>query len=145
MFITVNWFLYWLLLCMCTHLVLIVLIVLISNKLVYGMRAHQNTRGRVSQAQKRVQKRDNEVWNLHNIWDIWHGFRQMCRQIMAVLLHMCSGFPTKILEQTIVMSLYDVTRVSCATVGGNYKRRVQLSLGAAVTVIWVFWHKHLGL
>ena len=32
----------------------------ISNKLVYGMRVHQNTWGRVSQAWKRVQKRDNE-------------------------------------------------------------------------------------
>ena len=64
---------------------------------------------------------------------------------MAVLLHMHSGFPTEISEQLIVMSLYDVTRVSCATVGGNYKRRAQPSLGAAVTVIWVFQHKHLGL
>ena len=64
---------------------------------------------------------------------------------MAVLLHMHSGFPAKTLEQTIVMSLYDVMRVSNATVGGNYKRRPRLSLGAAITVIWVFWHKHLGL
>ena len=35
---------------------------------------------------------------------------------------MCSGFPTKILEQTIVMSLYDITSVSPVTVGGNYKK-----------------------
>ena len=41
---------------------------------------------------------------------------------MVVLLHMQSGFPAKILEQTIVSSLYDITRVSRATVGGNYKR-----------------------
>ena len=47
----------------------------------------------------------------------------MCGQTMAVLLHMCSGFPTEILEQTIVTSLYDVMRVSHATVGGNYKKR----------------------
>ena len=93
------------------------------NKLVYGMRAHQNTWGRVSQTWKRVQKRDNEVWTLCNIQDIWHGCRQIQRQTMAVLLHMCSGFPTEILEQTIVTSLYDVTRVSHATEGGNYKRR----------------------
>ena len=45
----------------------------------------------------------------------------------------------------IVISLYDVTRVSHATVGGNYKRRAQLSLGAAVTVIWVFQHMRMGL
>ena len=46
----------------------------------------------------------------------------MHRQTMTVLLHMHSGFPTKILEQMIMMSLYDVTRVSHATVGGNYKK-----------------------
>ena len=52
----------------------------------------------------------------------------MCRQTMAVLLCMCSSFTTEILEQMIVTSLYDVVRVSHATVGGNYKRRAQLSL-----------------
>ena len=52
----------------------------------------------MSQVQKRVQKRDNEVWTLCNIWDIWHGHQQMHRQTMAVLLHMHSGFPTEILE-----------------------------------------------
>ena len=77
----------------------------------------------MSQAWKRVQKRDNEVQNLHNILDIQCGCWQMHRQIMAVLLHMYSGFPTELLEQMIVTSLYDVTRVSHATVGGNYKRR----------------------
>ena len=56
----------------------------------------------------------------------------MHRQTMAVLLCMCNGFPTEILEQMIVMSLYDVTRVSHATVGGNYKRRAQPSLKAAI-------------
>ena len=85
----------------------------ISNKLVYGRRVHQNTWGRVSQAWKRVWKRYDKVWNFHNILDIWFGQWQMCRQIMAVLLCMCSGFPAKILEQTIVTSLYDVTRVLC--------------------------------
>ena len=57
---------------------------------------------------------------------------------MAVLLHMHSGFPAEILEQTIVTSLYDVTRVSHARVGGNYKRRARPSLGAVITVVWVF-------
>ena len=58
---------------------------------------------------------------------------------------MCSGFPTKIIEQTIVTSLYDVMRISHATEGGKYKRRMLLSLGslaAAITVIWMCWHKH---
>ena len=77
----------------------------------------------MSQAWKRVQKRDNEVQNLYNIRDIQLGCWQMHRRIMAVLLCMHSGFPTEILEQMIVTSLYDVMRVSHATVGGNYKRR----------------------
>ena len=41
---------------------------------------------------------------------------------MAVLLHMHSGFPTKMVEQTFMMSLNDVTRVSHALEGGNYKK-----------------------
>ena len=41
---------------------------------------------------------------------------------MAVLLHMCSGFPTKMVEQTFVMSLNDVMKISHAIEGGNYKR-----------------------
>ena len=67
----------------------------------------------MSLAWKRVWKRDNEVWTLHNIWDIWRGCQQICRRTMVVLLYMCSGFPTEILEQMIVTSLYDVMRVSC--------------------------------
>ena len=103
------------------------------------MRAHRNTWGRVSQAQKRVQKRDNEVWTLRNIQDIQHGCQWICRWTMAVLLHMHSGFPAEILEQTIVMSLYNITRFSHAIEGGNYKRRARLSIrAAAITVLWVF-------
>ena len=41
---------------------------------------------------------------------------------MAVLLHMHSGFPAKMVEQTFVTSLNDVTRISHALEGGNYKR-----------------------
>ena len=41
---------------------------------------------------------------------------------MAVLLSMCSGFPAKMVEQTIVMSLNDVMTFSHARKGGNYKR-----------------------
>ena len=86
------------------------------------MRVHWNTWGRVSQAWKRVWKRDNEVQNLCNIQYIWHGCWQVCRQTMVVILHMHSGFPTKIMEQTIMTSLYDITRFSHAIEGGNYKR-----------------------
>ena len=38
------------------------------NKLGSGTRAHQNTWGRVSQAQKRDYKRDDEVRNSCGIW-----------------------------------------------------------------------------
>ena len=43
----------------------------------------------------------------------------MRRQTMAVLLCMCSGFPAKIMEEMIMMSLYDVMRFSHATEGGK--------------------------
>ena len=46
----------------------------------------------------------------------------MCRQIIAVLLNMHSGFPAKMVEQMFVMSLNDVTRISHALEGGYYKR-----------------------
>ena len=45
----------------------------------------------------------------------------MHRQTMAVLLHMCSGFPTKLMEQAIVTSLGDVMGFSCAIEGGSIK------------------------
>ena len=38
------------------------------NKLDFGMRAHQNTWGRVSQVQKKYYERDEEVQNSHSIW-----------------------------------------------------------------------------
>ena len=77
----------------------------------------------MSQAQNRVQKRDDKVWNLGHFWFIWCGCRHMQRQMMAVLLHMHSGFPTKLMEQMIMTSLDDVTGLSHASEGGKYKRR----------------------
>ena len=53
---------------------------------------------------------------------IWHGHWQVCRQIMVVLLCMCSGFPTKMVEQAIVTSLNDVMMFSHVRKGGNCKR-----------------------
>ena len=41
---------------------------------------------------------------------------------MVILLHMHSGFPAKIMEQTIVTSLNDITMFSHASEGGNYKK-----------------------
>ena len=42
---------------------------------------------------------------------------------MAVLLHMHSGFPAKLIEQMILMSLGDIMGFSRAIEGGKYKRR----------------------
>ena len=53
---------------------------------------------------------------------IWHGYWQVCRQIVAVPLHMCSGFPAKMVEQMFVTSLNDITSISHTLEGGNYKR-----------------------
>ena len=58
---------------------------------------------------------------------------------------MHSGFPAGRSEQMIMMSLCDVTRISCAIEGGKYKRKAQLSLGAVVAVIGCSSTKHLGL
>ena len=48
---------------------------------------------------------------------------------MAVLLCMCSGFPTKMVEQMFVTSLNDVMRISHASEGGNYKKGSATELG----------------
>ena len=99
----------------------------------------------MSQAQKRVWKRDDEVRTLSNIRDNWHGCQQICRQTMAVLLHMCSGFPTEILEQMIVTSLYDVTRFSRVIEGGNYKRECNRASVLLLLLLSGCLDKHLGL
>ena len=46
----------------------------------------------------------------------------MHRQTMVVLLHMCSGFPAKLMEHMIMTSLYDVMRFSHVIEGGKYKK-----------------------
>ena len=108
------------------------------------MRVHQNTWGRVSQAWKRDQKREEEVQSLHNNQGFWCGCWQIHRWTMAFPMCMCSGFPAGRSKQMIMTSLYDVMRVSHAIEGGNYKRRAWPNLGAAVTVVWVFQYKAFG-
>ena len=73
------------------------------------------------------------------------GCWQICRQTMAVLLHMCSGFPAQILEQMIVTSLHDITRFSHATEGGNYKREHDQALGLLLSLSSGCFYKCLGL
>ena len=56
-------------------------------------------------------------------------------------MHMCSGFPTGRSKQMIMTSWNDITRISHAIEGGNYKRRAHPNLEA---VIWVFQYLALG-
>ena len=61
---------------------------------------------------------------------------------MAFPLCMHSGFSVEKVEQVIVMSLSDVTVITCAIGGGKYIRKASLSFG---TVIWVSGTEWLGL
>ena len=63
------------------------------------------------------------------------------KQTAMFWMHMYSGFPAGRSEQTIVTSFHDVTRISCAIEGGNYKRRAPPNLMA---VIWFFCYKAFG-
>ena len=63
-------------------------------------------------------------------WGFQCGHWWMCRQTAVLLVHMCSGFPAGRSKQMIMTSSSkDITRISCATLGGNYKRRVHQNLG----------------
>ena len=55
---------------------------------------------------------------------------------MASPMHMHSGFPVEKVEQTIVMSLDDVTVITCAIGGGKYIRRASLSFRGCHLGIW---------
>ena len=60
---------------------------------------------------------------------------------MVFPLCICSGFPTEKVEQTIVMSFYDVTAISHAIGGGKYIRKASTSLRA---VVWLSGTEQLG-
>ena len=62
-------------------------------------------------------KRDDEVRRFRNNRGFRCGRQWMCRQTMAVPMHMCNGFPTGKMEQMIMMSLCDVMRISHAKKG----------------------------
>ena len=69
----------------------------------------------------------------------WH--RQMHRQNMVFPVCMHSGFPALRSKQMIMTSWNDITVISCAILGGNYKRRAHTNLRA---VVWVFWYWTVG-
>ena len=72
--------------------------------MIYGTRAHWNTWGRVSQAQNQVQKWNNDLSNFWYKWLISVDAGRNIDKPLAVHLHMHSGFPTKMMEQTIMTS-----------------------------------------
>ena len=71
-------------------------------------------------------------------WRFWCGCQQMYRQTAMLLVHMHSGFPTRRSKETIVMSWNDVTGMSHAILGGNYKRRAHWNLEVVISVFW-YW------
>ena len=105
------------------------------NKLGSGMRAHQNTWGRVSQVRNLGQERDKEVQSFHGIWGSGKDASR-CADEHWQFWHACAlVFPAGRSEQMIMTSQSDVMRISPAIEGGNYKRTAPLSPRA---VIWVF-------
>ena len=73
--------------------------------------------------------------------EFWHWCQQMCRQTVAFPVHMHSAFPAGRSRQMIMTSQNDVTVISHAILGGNYKRRAHTNLGA---VIWDFGYWTVG-
>ena len=87
-----------------------------------------------------VKEKTERFGNIYSNWGFQHGCWQMCRWTTMLLVHMFSGFPAGRSKQTIVMSWNDVTRISCAIFGENYKRRAHPNLRA----VWVFWYWMFG-
>ena len=92
----------------------------------------------------------NEIWvkekmerfgHIYSKWWLWHWCKQMCRQSMVFPVGMQSGFSTGRSKQMIVTSWNDITMISHAILGGNYKRRAHPN---PMAVIWVFWHWMVG-
>ena len=83
-------------------------------------------------------KRDNEVWSFHNNRGFQHGCQQMHRQTMGVPMHMCNGFPTRKMEQMIMMSLCDVLRISHTVKGRELYKE-------STTKPWGCCYSHLGV
>ena len=85
----------------------------VINKLIYSRR-HTKIPGKSVTGMKM----GSEMKQWHFILSVnmvnWHGCQQVCRRPSADHLHMCSGFPAKMMEQTIMTSLNDVMRISHA-------------------------------
>ena len=89
-----------------------------------------------------VKEKTKRFGCIYSNWGFWHGCWQMCRWTAVLLVHMCSGFPTRRSKQMIMTSSNDVTRISHATLGGNYKKDSALEpwgchLGLLCHTVWV--------
>ena len=69
------------------------------------------------------------------------GWQHRCRQIPAILLHMCSAFPTEMGEQMTLTSFGDVIIFLLVHLVIGYKRKAFKSLRA---VVWVSGTEWLG-
>ena len=58
----------------------------------------------------------------------WHGCQQMHWWTTVFPVYMCSSLSTRRSKQMIMTSWNDVTRISCAILGGNYKRKAHSNL-----------------
>ena len=54
----------------------------------------------------------------------------------GISLYMCSCFPTEKVEQMIMMSLDDITVITCAIGAGKYVRRASFSFKGCHLGIW---------
>ena len=92
------------------------------NKLVYGMRAHQIPGGECHR-HKRGFGKETMRFGISITFGLFGMDAGRCADKLWQFFCMHSGFPTKLMEQMIMTSLYDVTRFSHAIEGGKYKRR----------------------
>ena len=95
------------------------------NKLVYGMRVHTEMPGGECHRHEKWFGKEMMRFGISVTFGLFgmDASADVQTNYSSSSAHMHSGFPAKLIEQMIVTSLYDVTRFSHATEGGNYKRR----------------------
>ena len=107
--------------CVVINLLISAYVKIFINKVVHGTRVHQNTWGECHRHKngfrKETMRFQTFIINVYLAWKLAglqtnHGGS----------LHMHSGFPAKMVEQTMMTSLNDIMRISHVIEGGNYKR-----------------------
>ena len=84
-----------------------------------------------------VKEKTERFGCIYSNWGFWCWCQWMPRWTTVFPVCMHNGFPAGRSKQMIMTSWNDVTMISHAILGGNYKRRAHPNLRA---VIWVFWH-----